>query len=393
MTKTPIYLDCHATTPIDPAVLEAMMPAFTSDFGNPSSSHFYGKQAEALVEEARKKVAQLIHANSEEIIFTSGATESNNLAIKGVLQTYHERGNHIITQVTEHKAVLDTCKNLEKHGVKVTYLGVDRHGQIQLSELEKAIRPDTLLISVMFANHEIGTLQPIAEIGKIAKKNDILFHVDAAQAAGKVPIDVHGLGIDLLSMSAHKLYGPKGVGALFIRKKSPHVRLAPLVHGGGHEGGLRSGTLNVPGIVGLGKACEIAEKNLPEESVRIRGLRDRLASTLERELDPVFTQGHPTMRLPGNLNMSFPYLDGAELLKRVNRDIAVSSGSACTSGTVEPSYVQKAIGVVPEAIHNVLRFGIGRFNTHEELKLAAECVIKAVRELRGAWSVKSLSAR
>lgn len=393
MIKKPIYLDCHATTLIDPAVLEAMMPALTSDFGNPSSSHFFGKQAEALVEESRAKVACLIHADPEEIIFTSGATESNNLALKGVLQTYHERGNHIITQVTEHKAVLDTCRHLEKQGVKVTYLGVDRYGQIQIHELEKAIRPDTLLISIMFANHEIGTLQPIAEIGKIAKKNDILFHGDAAQAVGKVPIDVDALGIDLLSMSAHKLYGPKGIGALFVRKKNPHVRLLPLVHGGGHEGGLRSGTLNVPGIAGLGKACELAQQFLPEESTRIRGLRDRLASTLERELEPVFTQGHPTLRLPGNLNMSFPHLDGAELLKKVNQQIAVSSGSACTSGNIEPSYVLKAIGVVPEAIHNVIRFGIGRFNTAEELKSAAQCVIQAVRELRGAWTLKSWAAR
>lgn len=380
--KMPIYMDCHATTPLDPRVLDAMLPVFSSDFGNAASAtHIYGTRAANLVESARENVARLIHANAEEIVFTSGATESNNLAIKGVFSAYQGRGNHFITQVTEHKAVLDTLKELERQGAKVTFLGVDSYGQIRLEELRAAITDQTLLISIMFANHEIGTTQPITEIGKIAKEKNVLFHVDAAQAAGKVGMDVGDMKIDLLSLSAHKFYGPKGVGALYVRKNNPHVRLSSLFHGGGQENGVRSGTLNVPGIVGLGKACEIAKKELILEASRIAQLRDRLKNQLESGLSEVRVNGHPTQRLPGNLHISIPGVDGGKLIHDVAEKVAVSSGSACSSHTSELSHVMKAIGADPVVAQASLRFGIGRFNTEEEIDFAAARVVHVVKKL------------
>ncbi len=380
--KLPVYLDNHATTAVDPRVLDAMLPYFTAKFGNAASrSHEFGWKAEDAVENARGQVAALIHASPREIIFTSGATESNNLAIKGLAEAYRGKGNHIITQATEHKAVLDTCKRLEASGCEVTYLPVHPDGLIDLDDLRGAITPKTILISIMYANNEIGVIQPIEAIGKIAKEKKVLFHVDAAQAAGKIPIDVQKAGIDLLSISAHKIYGPKGVGALYVRRKDPRVDLSAMIDGGGHERGMRSGTLNVPGIVGLGRACELSQKEMAEESERLRRLRDKLKDAITNGLEGTSINGSMDHRLPGNLNLSFSGVEGDALLMGIN-DVAVSSGSACTSATLEPSYVLRALGVLEDLAHSSIRFGIGRFNTDEEIEYAAARVIETVKRLR-----------
>ena len=380
--KIPVYMDNHATTPVDPRVLDAMMPYFTEKFGNAASrNHSFGWAGEEGVENARAQVAKLINASPKEIIFTSGATESNNLAIKGVAEMYREKGNHIITQVTEHKAVLDTCKRLEKYGYEVTYLPVEKDGRINLDDLRRAITPKTILISIMYANNEIGVIQPIEEIGKIAKEKGVFFHVDGVQAAGKIPIDVQRDGIDLLSISAHKLYGPKGVGALYVRRKNPRVQLSAIIDGGGHERGMRSGTLNVTGIVGLGKACEICQQEMAAETKKLSALRDRLKNALMSQLDECFINGSMEHRLPHNINISFAFVEGESLLMGIN-DIAVSSGSACTSATLEPSYVLKALGVGEDLAHTSIRFGLGRFNTEEEVDYVVSRVAETVNRLR-----------
>jgi cysteine desulfurase len=380
--KLPIYMDYHATTPVDPRVLEAMLPFFTQHFGNAASrNHAFGWEAEEAVEKARKHVADLIGANPKEVIFTSGATESNNLAIKGAAEMYREKGNHIITCVTEHKAVIDTCKKLEKQGARVTYLPVQKDGRISLDELRAAITEKTILITIMSANNEIGVLQPIAEIGAIAKEKGILFHTDAVQAVGKIPYDVNALKVDLVSLSAHKFYGPKGVGALYVRRRNPRVLLAEQISGGGHERGMRSGTLNVPGIVGLGKAAEIAKAEMATESERLRNLRDRLNEKLHRNLDEIYINGSMEHRLPHNLNISFAYVEGESLLMGIN-DVAVSSGSACTSASLEPSYVLKALGAGDDLAHSSIRFGLGRWTTDEEVDYVVEKLTTVVRRLR-----------
>jgi cysteine desulfurase len=378
----PIYFDNHATTQLDPRVLQAMLPYFTEHFGNAASrNHAYGWEAEEAVEKSRRQIASLIGANAKEIVFTSGATESNNLAIKGVAEMYAEKGNHIITAATEHKAVLDTCKHLEKKGCRVTYLPVMGDGRIDLDMLRGAITDQTILISIMYANNEIGVVQPVAEIGKIAKERGVLFHTDAVQAVGKIPVNVIADQVDLLSVTAHKMYGPKGVGALYVRRKAPRVQLTAQMDGGGHERGMRSGTLNVPGIVGLGEACAIAQAEMPEESQRLRGMRDRLRARLEAALDEVFINGSMEHRLPHNLNMSFAYVEGESLLMGID-DIAVSSGSACTSATLEPSYVLKALGLGDDMAHTSIRFGLGRFNTEAEIDYVADKMIAVVTKLR-----------
>jgi cysteine desulfurase len=375
-------MDNHATSPLDPRVLEAMMPFFTSKFGNAASrNHSFGWEAEQAVETARQQIAKLIGATSKEIIFTSGATESDNLALKGIAEMYRERGNHIITQVTEHKAILDTCKRLEKNGYRVTYLPVKADGLIDLEDLKRAIDEKTILVSIMAANNEIGVLQPIREIGKICREKSVLFHTDAVQSVGKVPVDVNADFIDVLSLSGHKIYGPKGVGALYVRRRNPRVQIAAQIDGGGHERGMRSGTLNVPGIVGLGKACEIALMEMDSEAAYLRNLRDRLKARLESALDYVHVNGSWEHRLPGNLNMSFVYVEGESLLMGIN-DIAVSSGSACTSATLEPSYVLKALGLGDDVAHSSIRFGLGRFNTEAEVDYVADKVIDIVLKLR-----------
>lgn len=380
--KLPIYFDNHATTQLDPRVLEAMMPYFTTVFGNAASrNHQFGWEAEEAVEKARKQIADLIGATPKEIVFTSGATESNNLALKGIAEMYAERGNHIITQATEHKAVLDTCKRLEKEGVRVTYLPVKQDGLIDLDQLRDAITDKTILISIMYANNEIGVVQPVQEISKIAKEKGVLFHTDAVQAVGKIPVNVIADGIDVLSLSAHKLYGPKGVGALYVRRRNPRVQITAQIDGGGHERGMRSGTLNVPGIVGLGAACEIANREMAEESKRLRFLRDKLKDKLMSQLDEVYINGSMEHRLPHNLNISFAYVEGESLLMGIN-DIAVSSGSACTSATLEPSYVLKALGAGDDLAHSSIRFGLGRFNTEEEVDYVANKVVDVVSKLR-----------
>jgi len=380
--KLPVYMDNQATTAVDPRVLDAMLPYFTERFGNAASrNHEFGWKAEEAVENARGHIARLIHASPREIVFTSGATESDNLAIKGVAEAHRAKGNHIITQVTEHKAVLDSCKRLEKHGYEVTYLPVSSDGLIDLDELRRAITPKTILISVMYANNEIGVIQPITAIGKIAKERKVLFHCDAVQAIGKIPVDVHKDGIDLLSISAHKMYGPKGIGALYVRRKDPRVELAPQIDGGGHERGMRSGTLNVPGIVGLGKACEICQKEMSEESPRLARMRDRLKDSITSRLDGTAVNGSLAHRLPNNLNLSFSGVEGEALLMGIN-DVAVSSGSACTSAMIEPSYVLRALGVSDDLSHSSIRFGIGRFNTEEEVDYVADRVVETVKRLR-----------
>jgi len=380
--KLPIYMDNHATTPMDPRVFQAMTPYFTEHFGNAASrNHSFGWRAEEAVEKARKQIADLIGATSKEIIFTSGATESDNLAIKGVAEMYAEKGNHIITVVTEHKAVLDTCKHFEKRGCRVTYLPVLESGLIDLDMLREAITDQTILVSVMWANNEIGVIQPMAEIGRICRERGVLFHSDAVQAIGKVPVDVIRDNVDILSITAHKLYGPKGVGALYVRRKNPRVQLTAQMDGGGHERGMRSGTLNVPGIAGLGEACEIAGREMEQEAARLKRLRDKLAGRFTAELAEVYINGSMESRLPGNLNISFAYVEGESLLMGIN-DIAVSSGSACTSATLEPSYVLKALGAADEIAHSSIRFGLGRFNTEEEVDYTANKVIEVVKKLR-----------
>jgi cysteine desulfurase len=380
--KLPIYMDNHATTRTDPRVVEEMLPYFTEKFGNAASrNHEFGWLAEQAVEQARERIAKLIGATSKEIIFTSGATESNNLAIKGVAEMYKEKGNHIITQAIEHKAVLDTCKRLEKYGFRVTYLPVQKDGRIDLDDLKRAMDDKTILVTIMSANNEIGALQPIREIGALCHERGVLFHTDAVQAIGKVPFNVIQDNIDLASLTAHKLYGPKGVGALYVRRKNPRVQLVAQIDGGGHERGMRSGTLNVPGIVGFGKACALASEGMAEEAVKLAGLRDRLKDAIMGQLDEVYINGSVEHRLPGNLNISFAYVEGESLLMGIN-DIAVSSGSACTSATLEPSYVLKALGAGDDLAHSSIRFGIGRFNTQAEVDYVAERVVDTVKRLR-----------
>jgi len=376
-------MDNHATTPVDPRVLEAMLPYFTEKFGNAASrNHPFGWDAENAVDRGRDQIAKLVNAKAKDIVFTSGATESDNLAIKGVVEFYRDKGNHVITAVTEHKAVIDTCKALERSGrAQVTYLPVDRHGMVDPDDVRASITDKTLVVSIMYANNEIGTINPIKEIGKITRENGVLFHTDAVQAIGKIPVDVESMGIDLMSMTAHKLYGPKGCGALYVRSKGPRVRLTPMMDGGGHERGMRSGTLNVPGIVGFGKACEVAGMEMETEQARILELREKLSEGIFSQLDEVYLNGHPTQRLAGNLNVSFSFVEGESLLLGL-KDVAVSSGSACTSATLEPSYVLKALGVGDERAHTSIRFGLGRFNTEAEVDFVLDRVVHEVRRLR-----------
>src|SRR5688572_10065171 len=381
-TKHPLYFDYQATTPLDERVLDAMLPYFREKFGNAASrNHQFGWEAEKAVEAARAQVAALIHAEPKEIVFTSGATESDNLAIKGVAEMYREKGRHIITAPTEHKAVLDTCKRLEQQGCEITMLPVDKNGMVNPDDVAKAIRADTILVTLMMANNEIGTVHPIEAIGRICKERGVLFHTDATQGVGKLPVDVEKMGVDLLSLSGHKMYGPKGIGALYVRRRNPRVRLAPGIDGGGHERGMRSGTLNVPAIVVLGKACELCGQELESETKRLTKLREKLWKKISTELDEVFLNGHPTERLPGNLNVSFAYVEGEGLMMGMS-ELAVSSGSACTSASLEPSYVLKAIGVGDDLAHTSIRFGLGRFTTEEEVDFAGERVVAAVKRLR-----------
>ncbi len=380
--RVPVYMDYHATTPVDPEVLQIMLPYFTDEFGNAASrNHPYGWAAEAAVEKGREQVAALIGASSKEIVFTSGATESDNMAILGVAEMYEEKGKHIITTKIEHKAILDPCKYLEKKGWQVTYLDVDKTGRVDLEQLKGAIRPDTILVSIIFANNEIGTIQDIEAIGKLCKEKKILFHTDAVQAIGKVKVDVEQMGIDLLSVSAHKMYGPKGIGALYVRRRNPRVRVAPVLHGGGHERGMRSGTLNVPGIVGLGAAAEKCSRVWEEESGRIKKLRDRMWDSFRKELDEIHLNGHPVHRLPNNLNISFAFVEGESMMMAI-KNVAVSSGSACTSASLEPSYVLRALGVGEELAHSSIRFGLGRFTTEKEVEYVTHEVVGAVKRLR-----------
>ncbi len=381
--KFPIYMDYHATTPVDPRVLEAMLPYFNQHFGNAASrTHHYGWEAEAAVDDARDTIAKLIGADSgKEIVFTSGATESDNLAIKGVAEYYASKGNHIITTTIEHKAVLDTCKRLEKQGYQVTYLNVGKDGVLDPDDVKQAITDKTILVSVMLANNEVGTIQPIAEIGKITRERGVLLHSDAVQGVGKTEFDVKQMNVDLVSLTAHKIYGPKGVGALWVRRSKPRVRLVAQMDGGGHERGMRSGTLNVPSIVGFAKACEIMIAEGQQEAERLRQLRDRLHQKITRELDMVVLNGHPEKRLPGNLNISFAFVEGEGLMMAI-KDVAVSSGSACTSASLEPSYVLRSMGLDEDLAHSSIRFGLGRFNTEEEVDYVAQLVIDKVKKLR-----------
>jgi cysteine desulfurase len=380
--KLPIYMDNHATTPVDPRVLEAMLPFFQGTFGNAASrSHPFGWEAEKAVDTAREQIAGLMNADPKEIIFTSGATESDNLALKGVAEMYREKGNHIITSVVEHKAVLDTCKRLEKWGFTVTYLPVDDTGMVRPEAVAEAITEKTILCSIMFANNEIGTVNPLQEIGAICRSKGVLFHCDAVQGFGKVPFDVQAMNVDLASVTAHKIYGPKGCGALYVRRRNPRVRLAAQMDGGGHERGMRSGTLNVPGIVGFGKACEIAAAGMEQEGRRLTAWRERMRQRISSELEEVYLNGHPTQRLPGNLNLSFAYVEGESLLMGM-KDVALSSGSACTSASLEPSYVLKALGVGDDLAHSSIRYGLGRFNTEEEVDYVTQLTVDTVNRLR-----------
>jgi cysteine desulfurase len=382
MVKTPIYMDNNSTTRVDPRVVEAMLPYFTEKYGNAASrSHPFGWEAEKAVEEAREQIASLIGAGAKEMIFTSGATESDNLALKGVAQMYKKKGNHVITQVTEHKAILDTCKRLEKEGFQVTYLPVDKYGQVSADQVREAMTNKTILVTIMAANNEIGTLQPIKAIGKLCKEKGVLFHTDAVQAVGHVPIDVNEMGIDLLSMTAHKIHGPKGVGALYVRKKDPRVRLEPQIDGGGHERGMRSGTLAVPMIVGFGKACEIARNEGPDEAKWLYKLRERLRKGIMDRVTDTYLNGHPDERLPANANISFAYVEGEGMMMGI-KEVAVSSGSACTSASLEPSYVLRALGVGDELAHSSIRFGLGRFNTEAEVDYVVDLVVREVHRLR-----------
>ncbi len=380
--KLPIYLDYNATTPVDPRVVDAMLPYFTEIYGNAASrNHSFGWIAEKAVEQARKTLGEAIGATAKEIVITSGATESDNMAVLGVAEFYKEKGRHIISSPIEHKAVIDPCHALEQRGFEVTFLEVDEHGRIDLAQLRDSIREDTTLVSLMAGNNEIGTLNPLREIGEITRSRGSLFHCDATQGVGKVPIDVEEMNIDLLSMSAHKLYGPKGIGALYVRRKKPRVRLSPIMFGGGHERGFRSGTLNVPGIVGFGKAVELSLEEMSSEAERLIGLRQHMYSRLTAELDYVQINGHPSERLPNNLNLSFGYVEGESLMMGIS-DIAVSSGSACTSSSLEPSYVLRSMGVGDDLAHSSIRFGFGRYTTLEEVDYAADRVIEAVKRLR-----------
>jgi len=385
--KLPVYLDYNATTPLDPRVLEAMTPYLTDKFGNAASrNHVYGWEADEAVERARQQVASVIGASAKEIIFTSGATESDNIAIKGVVEMYGrrdgpDRKDHIVTQATEHKAVIDPCKYLEQQGWKVTFLPVDREGSIDLEKLSEVVTEHTLLVTIMHGNNEIGTLQPIRDIGRLCKQRGVLFHTDATQSFGKVPINVDEMGIDLLSLSAHKIYGPKGVGCLYVRRRNPRVRLAIQMHGGGHERNMRSGTLNVPGIVGLGKAAELCQQTMTEEASRMAGLRDRLSEGIMGQLEDVALNGHPVDRLPNTVNLSFAYVEGESLMMEMN-DVAVSSGSACTSASLEPSFVLRALGVSDALAHGSIRFSLGRFTTRDEIDYVIGRVVSAVRRLR-----------
>lgn len=388
--QTPIYLDYSATCPVDETVIEAMLPYFRSDFGNAASrTHSFGWSAEEAVEQARKEVAQALGADPKEIVWTSGATESNNLAIKGAAEYLHEKGKHLVTVVTEHKAVIDAAKHLERNGWEVTYLGVGDDGLVNLDELRAALRDDTVLVSVMFANNETGVVQPIAEIGSICREKGVLFHTDAVQAFGKLPIDVDAMKIDLLSVSAHKIYGPKGVGALYVRRRRPRVRLSPQIHGGGHERGNRSGTLNVPGIVGMGAAIRLALETMKDESARIRALREHLIQRLLSEVPHSQLNGHAESRLPGTVNISFSYVEGESLLMGL-KELAISSGSACTSASLEPSYVLKAMGMDDELAHSSLRISIGRFTTREEVDYVADKIraqVERLREMSPLWEM------
>jgi cysteine desulfurase len=384
MVQTPVYMDNHATTRTDPRVVAAMLPFFTEKFGNAGSrNHRFGWEAEQAVDRAREQIAELIGASARELVFTSGATESNNLALKGAAAMYRNKGNHLVTVVTEHKAVLDPCKRLERDGFAVTFLPVDQWGRVSPQQVAEAITDRTILVSVMAANNEIGVLQPIKEIGQLCKQKGVLFHTDAAQAAGKIPLDVEELGIDLLSLSAHKMYGPKGIGALYVRHAEPRVRLEPQIDGGGQERGLRSGTLPVPLVVGFGAACELCRAEMSDEANRLLKLRERLRQGIigQLDVDGVTRNGHPWERLPGNLNLSFAFVEGEALMMRI-KDVAVSSGSACTTANPEPSYVLKALGVPDELARGSLRFGLGRFNTQEEVDFVIAEVVRAVNYLR-----------
>ena len=383
MSKKPIYMDHHATTPVDPRVMEVMLPYFTEVFGNAASTdHSYGNEALKAVEKARQQIADGITAKSEEIIFTSGATESNNLALKGVAEQYQEKGNHIITCVTEHPAVLDPCKKLESRGFDVTYLPVDHHGMIDLDELQNSIRSETILISIMAANNEIGVLAPLAEIGKIAREHDIFFHTDATQAIGYVPIDVDEMSIDLLSMSSHKVYGPKGVGALYARKVSPRVKLAEQVNGGGHERGMRSGTLNVTGIVGFGEAVKLAIQLMPKETVRLKKLRDQLFEGLKKEINEIEINGHPDNRLPHNLNIYIPGVEARSLLVQIKDEVAISTGSACSTAKVEPSHVIESLSIRNDRAYKSLRIGLGRKNNLSSINILTSKIISALKDIK-----------
>ncbi|KPK94194.1 cysteine desulfurase IscS [bacterium SM23_31] len=387
--KLPVYMDSNATTPVDPRVLEAMMPYFTEHFGNAASkTHSFGWKAEEAVETARRKIAALINAKPREIIFTGGATESNNLAIRGIAEMYRYKGNHIITAQTEHKSVLNTCERLKTEGFEVTVLPVDKYGLVDPDDVRSAITGETILVTIMTASNEIGTIAPVKEIGAVARERSVLFHTDAAQAAGKIPFDVEEMNIDLASITAHKMYGPKGTGALYVRhemvdshKENPRVKLKPIINGGGHEGGMCSGTLNVPGIVGFGTACEICQKEMPQESKRLIALRDRLYNAIAEKIDEVYLNGHPVKRLPNNLNLAFLYAEGQSILMDL-KNIAFSSGSACNSAKPGPSYVLMALGIGEERAFNSVRFGLHRFNTEEEVDYVAEEVIKTVKKLR-----------
>ncbi|MEE9443963.1 MAG: IscS subfamily cysteine desulfurase [candidate division Zixibacteria bacterium] len=380
--KTPVYMDYQATTPTDKRVVDAMLPYFSEKFGNAASrNHSFGWEAEKAVEGARATIADAIGAAAREIIFTSGATESNNIVLKGITEMYASRGNHIITAKTEHPAILDTAARLERQGIKVTYLPVDKDGIINLDDLRNAITEKTILISIMAVNNEIGVIQPVEEIGAIAREHNVFFHTDATQALGKIPLDVNVMKIDLMSVSAHKIYGPKGIGVLYVRRKNPRVRCVALVDGGGHERGLRSGTLNVPGIIGFGKAVELAVDEMEREAKRLTGLREKLKHIIMNRLDEVYLNGHPEKRLPGNLNISFAYVEGESLLMEMN-DVALSSGSACTSATLDPSHVLMALGVDDELAHSSIRFGLGRSTTEEEVEYVGQKIVQAVTRLR-----------
>jgi len=383
--ETPIYLDHHATTSVDEAVVEEMKPYFTENYGNPASEdHIYGANAKKAVNESREKIAEAVNSRPEEIIFTGGATESDNLAIKGAAEyaADHDKGSHIITSVTEHEAVLETCEALEENGFETTYLPVDKHGKVDPSDVEDAIRDDTVLISIMAANNEIGTTAPLKEIGEISKENQVLFHTDAVQAIGYLPIDVEEMGIDLMSISGHKIYGPKGIGALYVRRRNPKVKLKPLLHGGGHERGWRSGTLNVPSIAGFAKAVELADQNMEERTSHVDELTSYMWNRLNDELDDIVLNGHPKDRIPNNLNISFTGVENKALVKNLQPEIAVSAGSACTTGQVEASHVLQAITDDEDRWHNAIRFGFGKDNTKEEIEYATDEVIKIVNRLR-----------